>query len=94
MGMHVATQLTMHGTHIVVQKQATSELYRQVKQKIGTDRVFILKFGMTVVPEDDTTVYAAICDGAQLVAKIPTMLNLYVDVQKNSITVILPEVRF
>ena len=57
-----------------------------------TDNLFRLKFGELRLPEDDTTLYASICDGANIVAYIPTMRNLYVTVQKNSVTIILPEV--
>ena len=59
-----------------------------------TDKLFRLKFGKLRVPEeDDTTLYASICDGANLVAYIPIMRNLFLDVKKDStITIILPEV--
>lgn len=58
-----------------------------------TDKLFRLKFGELRVPEDDTTLYASTCDGANLVAYIPIMRNLFLDVKKDStITIILPEV--
>ena len=75
-----------------MQKQSTSELYRQVRQKMETEKSFRLKFGTFRVPEDDTTLYASICDGANIVAYTPIMRNLYVTVQKNSVTIVLPEV--
>lgn len=57
------------------------------------DKLFRLKFGELRVPEeDDTTLYASICDGANLVAYIPIMRNLFLNVKKDSITIILPEV--
>ena len=48
-----------------------------------TDKIFSLKFGGLKVPEDDTTLYAAICDGANLVAYPPIVRNLYGNEKKS-----------
>ena len=59
---------------------------------MGSDKTFKLKFGSLTVPDDGTTLYASICDGAQLVACTPVWRNLYVNIQKNCVTIRLPEV--
>ena len=59
---------------------------------MGSDKTFKLKFGSLTVPDDDTTLYASICDGVQLVVHIPVWRNLYINIQKNCVTIRLPEV--
>ena len=89
---NVRSYIVSYYVYILSQKQVTSELYRQVKQKISSDKTFKLKFGTITVPDDGTTLYSSICDGAQLVARIPVWGNLYINIQKDCVTIRLPEV--
>ena len=61
---------------------------------MNPDKTFRLKHGhgVTTISDDDTTLYASVFDGVQLVANIPIMINIIVNIQKDSITVLLPEV--
>ena len=59
---------------------------------MNPDKEFRLKHGVTTIPNDGTTLYASVFDGVQLVANIPVMINIIVNIQKDAITVLLPEV--
>lgn len=59
---------------------------------MNPDKCFRLKHGVTTIPNDGTTLYESVFDGVQLVVDFPVIITIIVNIQKDSITVLLPEV--